>query len=46
MSDGKNETCWKAGPVIGEVGVGREADSKGLATFVMKAGGPDSYRFT
>jgi hypothetical protein len=46
MSDGKNETRLEEGPVIGEVSVEREADSKGLATFVMKAGGPNSYRFT
>lgn len=46
MSDGKNETRLEEGPVIGEVSVEREADSRGLATFVMKAGGPNSYRFT
>lgn len=46
MSDGKNETRLEEGPVIGEVSIQREADSKGLATFVMRAGGPNSYRFT
>jgi hypothetical protein len=46
MSDGKNETRLEASPVLGEVSIEREADSKGLATFVMKAGGPNSYRFT
>jgi hypothetical protein len=46
ISDGKNETRPEEGPVIGEVSVEREADNKALATFVMKAGGPDSYRFT
>jgi hypothetical protein len=46
MSDGKNETRLEEGPVTGEVSIEREADSKGLATFVMKAGGPNSYRFT
>lgn len=46
MSDGKNETRLEDGPVLGEVAIEREADSKGLATFVMKAGGPNSYRFT
>lgn len=46
MSDGKNETRLEEGPVIGEVSIEREADSKGLATFAMKAGGPNSYRFT
>ena len=46
MSDGKNETRLEEGPVFGEVSIEREADSKGLATFVMKAGGPNSYRFT
>ncbi len=46
MSDGKNETGLEEGPVLGEVSIEREADSKELATFVMKAGGPNSYRFT
>lgn len=46
MSDGKNETRLEEGPVVGEVSIEREADSKGLASFVMKAGGPNSYRFT
>ncbi|QCB41020.1 hypothetical protein E5673_01240 [Sphingomonas sp. PAMC26645] len=46
MSDDKNETRLEEGPVIGEVSIVREADSKGLATFVVKAGGPNSYRFT
>lgn len=46
MSDGKNETRLEEGPVLGEVSIEREADGKGLATFVMKAGGPNSYRFT
>jgi hypothetical protein len=46
MSDGENETRLEEGPVIGEVSIEREADSKGLATFVRKAGGPNSYRFT
>ncbi len=46
MSDGKNVTRLEKGPVVGEVSIEREADSKGLATFVMKAGGPNSYRFT
>ncbi len=46
MSDGRNETRLEEGPVIGEVSIAREADGKGLATFVMKAGGPNSYRFT
>jgi hypothetical protein len=45
MSDGKNETRLEEGPVIGEVSIAREADSKGLATFAMKAGGPNSYWF-
>jgi hypothetical protein len=45
MGGGKNETRLEEGPVIGEVSIKREADSKGLATFVMKAGGPNSYRF-
>jgi len=45
MSDGKNEARLEEGPVIGEVSIEREADSKGLATFAMKAGGPNSYRF-
>jgi len=45
MSDGKNETRPEEGPVIGEVSIAREADSKGLATFAMKAGEPNSYRF-
>jgi hypothetical protein len=44
-SDGKNETRLEEGPVLGEVSIEREADGKGLATFVMKAGGPNSYRF-
>ncbi len=46
MSDGKTETKLDEGPVLGEASIEREADSKGLATFVMKAGGPNSYRFT
>ncbi len=46
MSDGRNETRVEEGPVVGEVSIEREADSKGLATFVMKSGGPNSYRFT
>jgi hypothetical protein len=46
MSDGKNETRLEEGPVVGEVSTEREPDSEGLATFVMKAGGPNSYRFT
>jgi hypothetical protein len=46
MSDGKNETRLEEGPVMGEVNIEREADNKELATFVMKAGGPNSYRFT
>ncbi len=45
MNDGKNETRPEEGPVIGEVSIEREADSNWLATFVMKAGGPNSYRF-
>lgn len=35
MSDGKNETMLEEGPVLGEVSIEREADSKGLASFVM-----------
>jgi hypothetical protein len=46
MSDRKNETRLEEGPVTREVSIEREADSKGLATFVMKASGPNSYRFT
>ena len=46
MSDGKNETRPEEGPVTGEVSIAREADSRGLATFAVKAGGPNSYRFT
>ena len=46
MSDGKNEARLEEGGVIGEVSVKRETDGKELATFVMKAGGPNSYRFT
>jgi len=45
MSDGRNETRLEEGPVNGEVTIAREADGKGLATFAMKAGGPNSYRF-
>ena len=46
MSDGKNEARLEEGPAIGEVSIAREADSMGLATFVMKARGQNSYRFT
>jgi len=46
VSDGKNETRPEEGPVTGEVSIAREAGSRGLATFVMKVGGPNSYRFT
>ncbi len=46
MSDGKNETRLEDGPVVGEVSIQRDADGKELATFVMKAGAPSSYRFT
>ncbi|MES3154231.1 hypothetical protein [Sphingomonas faeni] len=46
MSDGKNEARLEEGPVTGQVSVEREADSKRLATFFMKPGGPNSYRFT
>jgi hypothetical protein len=46
ISDGKSETGLGEGPVLGEVSIEREADSKGLATFVAKSGGPNSYRFT
>ena len=46
MSDGKNETSPEEGPVLGEVSIEREADSKGLASFVLNAGRPNSYRFT
>lgn len=45
MSDGKNETRLEEGPVIGVVSIEREADGKELTTFVMKARGPNSYRF-
>lgn len=45
MSDGKNETGLEEGPVLGELSIEREADGKELATFVMKAGAPNSYRF-
>ena len=46
MSEGKNETGLEDGLVVGAVSIQREADGKVLATFVMKAGGPNSYRFT
>lgn len=46
MSDGKNETGLEDGLVVGEVSIQREADGRVLATFVVKAGGPNNYRFT
>jgi hypothetical protein len=46
MSDGKNETALEDGPVVGEVSIQRDANGKELATFIAKAGGLNSYRFS
>lgn len=46
MSDGKNEAGLEDGLIVGEVSIQRYADGKELTTFVMKAGAPNSYRFT
>lgn len=46
MNDGRGETRLEDGLVVGEVSIQREADGKVLATFAMKTGGPNSYRFT
>ena len=43
---GTNETKLEEGPVVGGLGIERETDSKGLGTFVVKADGPNSDRFT
>jgi hypothetical protein len=45
MSDGRNETRLEDGPVTGEVTIVREADSKELASFVMRSGAPNDHRF-
>ncbi|GEM_PF-6848127 len=46
MSDGKSEAGLGDGLIVGEVSIQRDADGKELASFVMKARGPNSYRFT
>ena len=46
MSDGKNDAGLEDGLIVGEVSIQRDADGKVLTTYVMKAGGPNSYRFT
>ena len=46
MSDGQNETGLEDASVVGKVNLQRDAGGKQLATFVMKAGAPNSYRFT
>jgi hypothetical protein len=45
MGDGKHRVPRTEGPVTGAVSIVRTADSKELATFIMKPGAATSYRF-